>query len=1363
MEKPLLLALVSIFAILGSTVSAQTGFTCNSPITIAALPYSTADDTANYGDTYDVIQPSNCIAVSGNYMGGNDVFYAYTPTNSETINIRMTPNQGWSGMFVYDGCANVGISCMAGVANSGSTLREIPALNVLAGHTYIIAISTYPTPQTVGYTLQVESINCFPPTAITASAISENEISVNWTANSNTSTWEVVALPCGTPAPTATSAGITTATNGATITNLSQGTCYNIYVRTLCNATDISLWSLATTVTTVAAPITPVECGGTFIDNGGLTANYANGSDNTYTICPSVEGNQVTVTFSSFDVENSYDGLYVYNGNSIASPQISSGLTSANIPGGLPGAFWGTTIPGPFTSSSTDGCLTFRFRSDSSVNKPGWVANVTCNPAPTCPAPSGLALNTLGIPSPSVSWTENGTATQWEVLVLPTTAANPSSTDSGILTTSNPYVITTIPANSYKVFVRAVCSSTDYSAWSYPMTYTASTCVAPSVNSVGTNQGNNTFGWVNNGATQWEVIVQPTTSVAPTATSTGTIVNTNFYQTSGLVCGMSFRFYVRTRCSALNYSVWSSVLFTSATCVLTDGQAQNLSSCNDLGQDCIDLTTNNNNILGTANAASYSISYYSTSIDAVNQTNPITTPVCLDNTSQTIFARTTNLTNQQYQIQQFTISSTSYNTTTVLNNQNGCDDDGDGFVQFDLTNNSQINTTNTLTYYTSLANAISGTSPITNPITYSVLISTSATTTIFIRELIPNACDNIYSYQLIANSDCNLAHACSQANSLCSSLGNPFTNTHQSISAETGNNYGCLYTSPNPTWFYLPISASGTINLTIQQSTNIAFASNNLDVDYIVYGPFTDPISPCSAGLAQGNIVSCSYSAAAIEHPVIANAQVGEYYLLMTTNYSNQAGFIKINMDDTSTGSIDCSGLRLNAFLDSNANGVQDNGETNFGLGQFTYQVNTAAPHHITAPTGLYNLYVTDPTNVYNFSYTVDPAYSSMYALSTPSYSNVSVIIGGGMVTYNFPITIVQNYNDLAVTILPISAPRAGTTYKNKIIYANLGNQPIASGTVTFNNGTPTTITAISQTGTTPITNGFTYDFTNLQPFEVRSIMVTLSVPPLPTTTIGQLLTNTASITLVTDDIIPANNTSSSIEPIIAAYDPNDKIESHGEKILYSSFAASDYLYYTIRFENTGTVNAVNVSITDMLDSRLDESSIQMVSSSHAYTLDRVEHGLTWNFNNIQLPVSVANTDTGKGYVTFKVRLKPGFAVGDIIPNTASIYFDSNPAIVTNTFNTEFVALLGTPAFTDHNILLYPNPATNLLHIQLQNTVEHLKAVRIYDVLGKTIADWSTLNTDSMNIDVATYAKGVYLVEITSDTNMKLIKKLIIQ
>jgi hypothetical protein len=69
-----------------------------------------------------------------------------------------------------------------------------------------------------------------------------------------------------------------------------------------------------------------------------------------------------------------------------------------------------TTIPGPFTSSSIDGCLTFRFRSDGSVNNPGWVANVTCNPPPTCPKPVLLTATSVTQTSAILGWTEAGRA-----------------------------------------------------------------------------------------------------------------------------------------------------------------------------------------------------------------------------------------------------------------------------------------------------------------------------------------------------------------------------------------------------------------------------------------------------------------------------------------------------------------------------------------------------------------------------------------------------------------------------------------------------------------------------------------------------------------------------------------------------------------------------------------------------------------------------------------------------------------------------------------------------------------------------------------------------------------------------------------
>ncbi|WP_395052612.1 fibronectin type III domain-containing protein [Flavobacterium sp.] len=1538
MKKQLLLSLCAIiFSSIFSSYS-QVGFTCSNPIAIASLPYQTSDNTSNYGDTYDVTQPTTC--VSGlNYMTGNDVFYSYTPTVNENLNIRLTPLAGWSGIFVYDGCSNINVACVAGVANSGSTLREIPQLSVLAGHTYIIAISTNATPQTVGYSLQIQNTpNCLNPSQITSSSLTSNSINLSWNNPSSSTSWEVAVVSSGSAIPTngtatstnvnfpvqnlisgtsfqayvrtvcsdgsyslwsapfsfttpascsaptsivasnitSTSAnfswtnntnvsgyqyavqlaslttiptsGTTVSTNAAIITGLNSNTNYKMYVRSICTNQTFSGWSIPITFTTTVScgiptqivssnisntaatfswlnstsvdhweyavqltsvttqpttgisttnntvsisdlilgnsyrfyirayctnqtysawtnivfatlspPLETPVCGGTFIDNGGLNAFYYNSSDSTVTINPTNAGEVVTVTFTSYDTENNFDGLYVYNGSSINSPIISSGT----VGGSVPGAFTGTTIPGPFTSTSTDGSLTFRFKSDSSINKAGWNANVTCGLPPTCPKPILNSVTNLTYVGGTVSWTETGNASQWEIIVLPSTAPVPNTTAVGTLTTSNPFVITGLTGIIHKVYIRSVCSANDISLWSSPLILSPTVCTAPVISNTA---GTTNFNWNANSSTQWEVIVLPSSEPFPTASSSGIMLSTNSYQATGLTCGIGYKIYVRSYCNSTFFSSWSSLSFTTSVCNLTNGQAVNMTNCSDSGTNCFDLSSNTPNILGTTNSSDLTITYYGSSSDATNQINALPNSYCITNTTQTIFARINKISTQHSQIVNFTLTSQSVLGAISLTAIGQCDDNNDGFVIFDLTNNPQIITSNTLSYYASYTNAIIASSPITNPTVYSVSIN-NASTIIFIRESIENGCDKIYSLQLAANSNCNLAYNCNLANSLCSALGVPFTNTRQGISAETGNgnNYGCLGSTPNPTWFYLPVSTAGTLNLTIEQSTTINFTTNNLDVDYIVYGPFTNPVTPCTTGLNQSNTVSCSYSAAPVEYPIIPNAQVGEYYLLMVTNFSNQPGFIRINMNTTSTGAIDCSGLRLNAFLDTNSNGSQDNDEINFPLGQFHHAVNDGELHNVIAPTGIYNIYDISGTNSYDFNYTINPEYSSMYSISNASYSNVNVIIGGGMITYNFPISIIQNYNDLAVVLVPFNAPRAGTSYKNKLVYANVGNQTIPSGTVTFNNNNETTISSISQVGTSSITNGFTYDFSNLLPFESREITITMQVPPIPTVAIGQLLTNTASIVPLTDDVVVSNNSSSLTQGVIAAYDPNDKMESHGEKILFSSFNQNDFLYYTIRFENTGNASAINVSVTDVLDSKIDETTLQMISSSHNYTMDRVATGLTWRFNNIQLPVSVADTNIGKGYITFKVKLKSGFTVGDVIPNTASIYFDSNPAIVTNTFNTEFVSALANANFNTSSFNLFPNPATNSVQIKLSNDNSSLKNIVIYDMIGKTIQSISNINSNETIVDISNFSKGMYLVEITNDNLLKEVKKLIVE
>jgi hypothetical protein len=878
--------------------------------------------------------------------------------------------------------------------------------------------------------------------------------------------------------------------------------------------------------------------------------------------------------------------------------------------------------------------------------------------------------------------------------------------------------------------------------------------------------------WVGSSASnQYEVYAALPGTTPPLATSQGTMVTTTPFVLNNLNCGTAYAIYVRTVCGNNGNSAWTGPMtITTLPCGPAIGQPANLTQCQNNGHACFDLTSNTSIILANLNPATYSVTYFTSQTDATNNTNVITTPsqFCITAGSQVIFARVTNSVDNTFQVIGFAVVVTEYESTVrVLTDMTQCDDNNDTVVTFNLTNvQAQINSSYTLEYYTSLANAQNRVVPVTNPAIFNVGTQ-SPSTAIFVREINPTTCDIIYKFNAIAYAVCNNAYVCNTANSLCSALGVPFANTHQGIQAEAGNSYGCLGSRPNPTWFYLPISRTGNINLMIQQSTDISFmnTAGSLDVDYICYGPFTSPTTPCNGQLTADKIVSCSFSASANEYPVIPNALPGQYYLIMTTNFSNRAGFIKITEMSTTVGAINCSGLRLNAFLDSNSNGTQDIGEQNFPLGQFHYEVNqNGNTHHITAPNGVYNIYDINPANSYNLSYTVNANYTANYTVTPASYSNVNVVVGSGMQVYNFPVRVTNNYADIATILVPTQQPRPGFTYTNKIIYTNLGTQTVASGTITFNKDAIVTITGNSQGGAVLTPTGFTYNFTNLLPFEIRMITVTMQVPTIPTVSLGNLVTNSVSITPLTGDAVPANNTATVSQIIIGSYDPNDKMEAHGEQILHSSFSANDFLTYTIRFENTGTASAINVRVNDVLDSKLDENSIKMESASHNYVMDRIGNNINWKFDNIELPATSMDPIASNGYIQFKIKPKPGYAIGDIIPNTAAIYFDFNPPIITNTFQTQFVAVLSLDEFENGSFVFYPNPASDFVTVSLKDSANSISTISVYDVLGKMILQKTAndaVTTDT--VDLSSVNPGIYFIEVQTENNVKVVKKLLVK
>jgi uncharacterized repeat protein (TIGR01451 family) len=455
--------------------------------------------------------------------------------------------------------------------------------------------------------------------------------------------------------------------------------------------------------------------------------------------------------------------------------------------------------------------------------------------------------------------------------------------------------------------------------------------------------------------------------------------------------------------------------------------------------------------------------------------------------------------------------------------------------------------------------------------------------------------------------------------------------------------------------------------------------------------------------------------------------------------------------------------LTLVAFLDTNDNGVQDDGEERFDLGLFDYEINNSGTI-LQGYTnfGNFTIFDSNPDNAYDLDFTINPDIAPYYS-STTVFSDIHITAGTGTHTYYFPVTLIQSYNDLQVQLIPATPPRPGFTYTVYIKYKNKGTSNIASGEVAFIKDDAVSILSTSPSIPINAVNGFTYGFTNLAVNEERIIEVSMQVPTIPTVTLGQVVTNTAFVGSSQEDAFLNNNTAPLSQIIVGSYDPNDKTEAHGGKVAMDTFTENDFLTYTIQFENTGTASAEFIRVEDLLDTSLNPESVEMLSASHPYNMRRIDNKLIWNFYNVNLPPTSTNPTQSHGYIQFKIKPTAGYTLGTMIPNAADIYFDYNPPIVTDTFQTEFVETLATTSFDANGFYMYPNPAKTFVNLGLKDITESIVNINVYDVVGKSVRTISDIESTQINFDVSALTNGIYFVEITTKNQLKITKKLVIQ
>lgn len=382
--------------------------------------------------------------------------------------------------------------------------------------------------------------------------------------------------------------------------------------------------------------------------------------------------------------------------------------------------------------------------------------------------------------------------------------------------------------------------------------------------------------------------------------------------------------------------------------------------------------------------------------------------------------------------------------------------------------------------------------------------------------------------------------------------------------------------------------------------------------------------------------------------------------------------------------------------------------------------------------------------------------------LENPSYFTISPnpavvnipVIDDSTTTQNFCITANGVHPDLEIVIAPIIPARPGFEAEYQIVYKNKGNQVMSQvyGVNFFYNQNLMSFVSATQTPSSIVSGGMSWDFANLMPLESRSINVVMLINA-PTATnpvnIGDVLQFTSSIMPMAGDELTTDNLFQFNQTVVGSYDPNDITCIEGDVVAPSYIG--EYMHYVINFENTGTAAAENVVVKiEVNPNDFDINSLRILESSHNATIKITNNILEIIFQTIMLDTG------GHGNVLLKVKSKENLVTNDIVTKSAKIYFDYNFPILTNDANTTFQVLSNSIPTKDVAISLYPNPTSSMVNIKAENTI---KSTELYDVQGRLI-QINKADSNEVVLDISTYNSGIYFIKVTTDVGSQ-IKKIV--
>ena len=497
---------------------------------------------------------------------------------------------------------------------------------------------------------------------------------------------------------------------------------------------------------------------------------------------------------------------------------------------------------------------------------------------------------------------------------------------------------------------------------------------------------------------------------------------------------------------------------------------------------------------------------------------------------------------------------------------------------------------------------------------------------------------------------------------------------------------------------------------------------DNTDGQYIQYDAFTTPL-PATANVTPG----VTY------HLKFVISDVGDYIY-------DSGIFIALNGEDI----LAYKTLNLVSFWDENGNNLKDDGE--IPLLNQVFLVEPSNKILITNSEGEANLFLLE--GMHQVSYQAN----TLWEMNPPTTYDITVDEEVELPTYYFglqPSRILTRVEPH----LNSNPTRCNTEVSYYLDYSNTGTT-VADGRVVLEFDDLMNFVEASPQPDVIEDGKLTWNFADLQPTHQNQIQLRFGIPD--ENFIGEMLETQALVELFNDNQEVVYSKSSSYDSEVrCSYDPNDKLVQ-SNLLEQSEFAyIDDEIFYTIRFQNTGNDVAFNVRVEDELDKKLDWTTFRSITASHDFytEFNRSTGKVTFYFDDIMLPDHMSNEPESHGFVMFGIASLSELEDKTTLENTASIFFDENPPIVTNTAVNTLVAEVETDiedSILDvgYSILIHPNPFSDYTMIEVGGlSPQGNYQLQVTDILGRQLREL-TLANGKANLQRGDLESGMYLIQI---------------